>query len=312
MRLFAPAATDEQIKRKKIRDYYMPPTGLGPMAYSAMGFALLCLFALLIWLGAMTVILAIVAIAATVPFAIAWVIFNERGQGASDEDIDYWRDEDFDGVIARVCEEAGYDSADLINPGDPIVIIGFPRFENLRVRHARDDGSAAKSWRFKVRVGEDGATRFTPPSLTVLHFTKDHLIAYQCDLDLVRGDVLNESVSEYFWQDIVSLQIDKQSVSWADEDEALVRQWARALPPERKEKYAALWAEGASLPAPSDRRTTLRLKTNTGTGLEIVIGDERFAEYEDDGGLAGSIGWRNNEAIARLRKLLRDRKSGRK
>jgi len=312
MRLFGPALSDEQIKRKKIRAYYEPPKGWGPMAYGGIGFALVGLFALLAWFGAMTLILVIAAIAATIPFAIAWVVFNERMQGASDEDIDYWRDEDCDAVIARVCEEAGYESDDLVNPGDPIVIIGFTRFENLRVRHARDDGSAAKAWRFKVRVGDDGMTRFTPPSLTILHFTQDHLIAYQCDLDLIRGEVLNESVSEYFWQDIVSLQIDKQSVSWADEDEALVRQWARNLPAARREKYAALWADEASLPAPSDRRTTLRLKTNTGTGLEIVIGDERFAEYEDDGGLTGSIGWRNNEAITRLRKLLRDRKAGRR
>jgi len=179
------------------------------------------------------------------------------------------------------------------------------------VHHARDDGHVAKSWRFKVRIGEDGATRFTPPSLTILHFARDHLIAYQCDLDLLSGRTFNESVSEYFWQDIVSLQIDKQSVSWAEEDEALVRQWARSLPKERKRKYAALWSDNVSFAVPSERRTVLRLKTTTGNGLEIVMGDERFAEY-DDAADKGGLEWRNAKAVARLRKLLRDRKAGRK
>jgi hypothetical protein len=303
MGLFGSGRTAEQIKREKIREYFEPKKGLGPYHFLAIGFGLVALFFVLVYFEAPVAVLVGAALVSMIPLAISGVMLNALAQAATDEDIDYWRDEDCDAVIARVCEETGYDSDDLLNPGDPIVIEGFARFDNLKVRHAQDD--VTKAWRFKVRIGEDGITRFTPPSLTILHFTRDHLIAYQCDLDLLSGQVLNENISEYFWQDIVSLQIDKQSLTCADDDRALVLQWASYLRPEHKKKYAALWSKDAALP--SNMRTTVHLKTTTGTGLEIVVGDERYAERSNE-----TVTQHNDEAIARLRKLLRDRKAGRK
>lgn len=307
----ARSGDEEQIKRRKIRAYFTPKKGIGLLGFSGIGLLSASLFALLAWFGVPAVVTAAGIAISIVPFALAFLKYDEQAHAATDQQIDDWRDEDFDAVIERVRAEAADDNGEPVDPEDLIIIIGFVRFENLRVRHARDDGSA-KGWRFKVRVGEDGVTRFTPPSLTVLHFTSDHLIAYQCDLDLLTGKVLNETVAEYFWQDIVALQIDKQFVSWAEEDPALVHQWAQDLPKEYREKYAALWSDEGSPVAPSDRRTTVRLRTNTGTGLEIVVGDERFADYADEDGTAHGIAWRNNESIARLRILLRDRKAGRR
>jgi hypothetical protein len=172
------------------------------------------------------------------------------------------------------------------------------------VRRSHDE--APHAWRFKVKVGKDGITRFTPPCLTVLHFTKDHLIAYQCNLDLLSGKALNETIEEYFWQDIVSLQIEKQVMPPADDEFALMQQWSKSLPGAMAEKYEPLFSEEAA-ELPTGKRTILRLKTNTGSGLEIVVEDERFADNPDE----DSLQIRNEKAIAKLRKLLRDRKARR-
>lgn len=297
---------DEDDRRAKIRQYFTPARGPEPPAFVAAG--LCCLGALLVfslfdlpgWVGLGA------AVAAVVLFAIAWVSFTERSQRASDEDIDLWRDEDFDALIEEVSSDAALNTADLIDPDDPIVIVGLPRFKNLKVRHNRDGEDTPQIWRFKVKVGEDGVTRFTPPCLTVLHFTKDHLIAYQCDFDLLSGLPLNETIEEYFWQDIVTLQIEKQSLPADDDERALYRQWSAELPEKQAEKYQPLFSDNPAV-LPTGKRTTLRLKTNSGGGLETVVADERFVEnaHED------SLQIRNERAIARLRRLLRERKARR-
>ena len=303
---FGPAKTDEQIKRAMIRQYFEPDKGPPPWIFAAAG--ALCLVAMLAfaYFELSFYATAAAAILAVVLFAVAWVSFNERAQRADDVDIDIWRDEDFETLVADVSTDAALNAADLIDPDHPIVIAGLPRFKNLKVSRSHDDGNLPQSWRFKVKVGEDGITRFTPPCLTILHFTKDHLIAYQCDLDLLSGVPLNETIEEFFWQDIVSLQIEKQTLSPDHEDEPLYDQLAEAMPDEKVGRFGAFRSEEAAV-LPTGKRTTLRLKTNAGGGLEIVIADERYVDNAGDESLQA----RNEKAVARLRKLLRDRKARR-
>jgi hypothetical protein len=295
--------SDEDIKRSLIRQYFTPDKGPPPWVFASLGG--LCVIALFVFLalGLPSYSSIVAAILAVVSFAVAWVSFNERAQRATDDDIDFWRDEDFDRIVAEVCEDAALNTADLIDPDDPIVIAGLPRFKHLKVSRSHDDGSGPQAWRFKVKVGRDGVTRVTPPCLSVLHFTKDHLIAYQCDLDLLSGRALNETIEEYFWQDIATLQIEKQSLAAADDEFALFQQWSQGMPGDVAEKYDPLFS-GKTQVLPTGRRTTLRLKTNSGGGLEIVVADERFVDNPGEDSLQA----RNDQAIARLRKLLRDRK----
>jgi hypothetical protein len=274
--------------------------------FVALGVGALAVLVLLSYFGLPAWSDVAAAITAVVLFAIAWVSFNERAQRATDDDIDIWRDDDFDAVVEEVSADAALNADDLIDPDYPIVIAGLPRFKNLKVHHSHDDGNVPQSWRFKVKVGADGITRYTPPCLTVLHFTKDHLIAYQCDLDLLSGTRLNEITEEYFWQDIVSLQIEKQTLAPEYEDEPLYDQLAESMPDEKAGRFAAFRSQQAAV-LPTGKRTTLRLKTNAGGGLEIVIADERYVDNAGDESLQA----RNEKAVARLRKLLRDRKARR-
>lgn len=303
MSWFGTGQSDEDYKRSMIRHYFAPDKGPPPWIFAVFGGACVALLIAFLAFDLPSYASLAVAILGVIGFAVAWVSFNERSARATDEDLDFWRDEDFDRIVAEVCEDAALNTADLIDPEDPIVIAGLPRFKNLKISRSHDDGSAPQAWRFKVKVGRDGITRFTPPCLTVLHFTKDHLIAYQCDLDLLSGKALNETIEEYFWQDIANLQIERQSLAAADDEFAIFQQWSRDLPDDMAEKYGPLFSDRAQV-LPTGKRTTLRLKTNAGGGLEIVVADERFVENPGDDSLQA----RNEKAIARLRKLLRDRK----
>jgi hypothetical protein len=120
------------------------------------------------------------------------------------------------------------------------------------------------------------------------------------------GTRLNEITEEYFWQDIVSLQIEKQTLAPEYEDEPLYDQLAESMPDEKAGRFAAFRSQQAAV-LPTGKRTTLRLKTNAGGGLEIVIADERYVDNAGDESLQA----RNEKAVARLRKLLRDRKARR-
>lgn len=300
-----PVKSEEQQKREMIRQYFEPDKGpqpwmLGSAGLLCMGAAILLSYFALSFYATVTA-----AILSVVLFAIGWVIFNERERRADDALIDAWRDQDFRAVVNRISEDAALAASDLMDPRHPIVFVGLPRFENLLVRHNHDDGSVRRRWRFKVKVGRDGVTRFTPPCLTVLHFTKDHLLAYQCDLNLITGKVLNETLDEYFWQDIASLQIERQTLPTEADDRSLYQQWSQDMPDDKSERYEPVLAKEPAVLA-TGKCTILRLKTTSGGGLQIVLADERLADNPHD-----PLQAKNEEAVARLRKLLRDRKARR-
>lgn len=301
-----PGAIDEKTKRAKIRQYFAPDRGPQPSLFIGFGAGAVFAAVILGYFHLPSWCLIAACLVAIVFFSIAWVSFNEREQRARDEDLDIWRDEDFARIVKLVSDDAKLNAADLIDPDNPIVFYGLPRFKHLKIHHNHDDGTVRPRWQFKVKVGADRITRYSPPCLTVLHFSKDHLLAYQCDLDLTRGVPLNETIDEYFWQDIASLQIERQTLATEHDDRSLYAQWSEDMPEEQAERYAALKAEEIQV-LPTGKRTILRLKTTNGGGLEIVIGDERFV----DNGADDTLPMRNAAALARLRKLLRDRKARR-
>lgn len=75
---------------------------------------------------------------------------------------------------------------------DPLVII------TPLLRAGADDWALWKK-------GEDGVLRFGYYRLIVIRLTDRHLGAYTCDYNFVRNVVLNESTTEYHYQDVVSV-----------------------------------------------------------------------------------------------------------
>jgi hypothetical protein len=303
---FGPKQSEEQIKRAMIRQYFASERGLPPWTFAAGGGVSLAVMIALVVFAVSFYGTVAAAVLTVVLFAIAWVAFDERSRRADDDDIDFWRDEDFAALTERIGRDVRRTTPGLIDPLHPIVFAGVPRFEKLQLRRSHDNGTLRQRWRVKFKVGRDKVTRFTPPCLTLLYFTKDHLIAYQCDLNLLNGQVINETLDEYFWQDIAALQIERQSLPTETDDRQLYEQVAENMPNEDAERYAPLRAD-----EPAElwigKRTILRLKTNSGGGLEIVLADERLTGKPD----ADSLQIRNEKAIEKLRLLLRDRKARR-
>jgi hypothetical protein len=303
---FGPKQSEEQIKRAMIRQYFASERGLPPWTYAAGGGVSLAVMIALVVFAISFYGTVAAAVLTVVLFAIAWVSFDERSRRADDDDIDFWRDEDFEALIERIGRDVMRTTPGLIDPKHPIVFAGMPRFDNLEIRRSHDNGTLRQRWRVKFKVGRDKVTRFTPPCLTLLYFTKDHLIAYQCDLNLLSGQVINETLDEYFWQDISTLQIERQSLPTETDDRQLYEQVAENMPADEAERYAPLSAD-----EPAElwigKRTILRLKTNSGGGLEIVLADERLTGKPDE----DSLQIRNEKAIDKLRLLLRDRKARR-
>jgi len=107
--------------------------------------------------------------------------------------------EDLAGAKERSLQKASIDTSELI--GESILITG-PRFWNT--------GGAICLY----RKGEDNVLRFNPINLTVLHLTQHQLIAYQCCVDLLTGNLLNESTEEFFYKDIVSVTTKTESQTY--------------------------------------------------------------------------------------------------
>lgn len=305
---FAPT-DEEKAKRAKIKAYFGPDKASGALPFFVLGATSAAFAIVLLRWDFPSEYLLVLATLSLVLLAIGVVLFYRKTLRAKDEDIDAWRKEDLDKIIAAVPDKADFDGGHLINRDDPIVIIGFLRFKKLRAAYAPRNGQRAKGWRFQVKAGKDGITRWTPLNLVVLHHTAKQLIAYQCDVDLVRGTAFNESVEEYFWKDLVSLQIEEETVSWAEMDPDLIRYWTGNLPKDHCMKYEALLAAKPKSigPVPPDRRSILQLKANSGFGLKIILSDERFVEpASDPEQLEGSWEAGNEDAITRLRNLLRE------
>ena len=57
------------------------------------------------------------------------------------------------------------------------------------------------------KMGRDLQYRYTPSSLTILLFTEDFLASYQCVVDLEEGSFTKEMASQFFYEDLVAVQV---------------------------------------------------------------------------------------------------------
>src|SRR2546425_6912812 len=126
-----------------------------------------------------------------------WLIYS-WSQQPTDEQVDRWVAEALQHVRKGALAKGGVDSSELV--AETIVLFG-PRFWDI--------GGADAG----IKKGRDGILRFMPLGATVLNFTADQLLIYQCALDLASGNLLNESTDEYFYRDIVSVSTQSESLT---------------------------------------------------------------------------------------------------
>lgn len=199
----------------------------------------------------------------------------------SDRQMDRWIEEDLNRVAETALTRLGLDESQLLNPEDPVIVTG-PRFWDTA---GADIG---------VRLGKDGEIRFTPMGVTVINFGHDQLVAYQCALDLMTGNPLSESTDEYFYQDVVAVSTQSDSVSF---DEAMLTRQAR--------RFLKGMIENGKLQLKAAE--TFVLTTSGGTSLRVVLDDPQLAEMAGGGRIPKT---RAEKAIGKVRTMLRAKKGG--
>jgi hypothetical protein len=200
----------------------------------------------------------------------------------SDAQMDTWLQEDIGALEPRALAKAGVDTTELIREG--VVVIG-PRFRNLA-------GAL-----FGFRRGADDRARFTPVHVTIINFTEHQLVTYQCALDLTTGKPLNECVSEYFYNDVVSVatQSDALTYSLSDLDERLVS------------KIPKLKDSAVNGQIQVNSAETFILSTSGGTSVRVELNDPVLIRELGGGELP--LEWAEN-AVQAVRKMLREKKAG--
>ena len=201
-------------------------------------------------------------------------------QKPTDEQMDAWTQEDLKGLQARALAKTGLDPSELV--AEPVMVYG-PRFWRV--------GGAEVA----IKKGKDGIVRFMPLGVTVINFTQNQLVAYQCALDLTTGNPLSESTDEYFYRDVVSVSTQSKTLTW---DQAALNASALAM-----EALSPLLTAGK---LQFNDAETFVLTTSGGTSIEVVLSDPKLIDSVGGGSIPTDMA---EKAVQTVRKMLREKKA---
>ncbi|NJL29512.1 MAG: hypothetical protein HC897_17305 [Thermoanaerobaculia bacterium] len=260
----------EEEKREMIRRYFIP---FPRWAVVLIGFTI---FYILSSKLELTIILL-----ASIPLAVGFYAIKRASTGPSDSQMDSWIAEDFAALGAKSIEKCNLDPAKKIR--DPVMLTG-PRF--------RKQGGV----KFAVKRGKDKKIRFNPLDVVIVHFLPDCLAVYQCALDLTTGNALNETASEYFYKDIVSVATQTDSVTID------AGQLSRDAVKFFKEAKNALINGKLQF----DDGEEFRLVTSAGTSVNIFLRSEIIVKAAGGGVISTELA---DNAVKAIRSMLREKKA---
>ncbi|MFY9823774.1 MAG: hypothetical protein WAM82_20505, partial [Thermoanaerobaculia bacterium] len=136
-----------------------------------------------------------------------------------------------------------------------------------------------------------------PVSVTVINFTEHQLVAYQCALDLTTGKPLNESVDEYFYNDIVSVATTSDTFTYSLTE--LDRRLLSRAPGIKKSAVNGKIQVNAG--------ETFILSTSGGNSVRVILNDPVLVQGLGGGELP--LEWAE-QAVQAVRKMLREKKAG--
>lgn len=198
----------------------------------------------------------------------------------TDQQVDAWIEEALKDVRSKALAKTGIDQSELV--ADPVVVYG-PRFWNI--------GGADVG----IKKGADGVVRFMPLGVTVINFTANQLLAYQCALDLATNNPLNESTDEYFYRDVVS--VSTQSKSRSFDLAAIPKAFAGG-------KLKSLIVNGK---LQFNSAELFVLTTSGGTSIEVLLQDPQLIQKAGGGSIPTHLA---DKAVQAVRKMLREKKAG--
>jgi len=185
--------TDNE-KRNALRKYFAKPPGF---AWLLLGVGVLVVLAGLAGGGGTYILLGILMAAGG-----GALIYNSMGTRPSDAQVDQWLEEDIQALIPKALSKCGLTEDELI--GDPLAIRGPIYWEVTGVNEAD----------LVFRKGEDGLARFGVYDVSIIFLTDQRLTAYKCYFNFLKNVALNESTTEYFYQDVVSVSTREISTSY--------------------------------------------------------------------------------------------------
>ncbi len=195
-------------------------------------------------------------------FGIFWHYFSIIRP--DDEAMDEWTVEELQDLESRAFELIDLDSHSGL--AAPIVLAGFPQVELM--------GSAFRSSRY----GQDHVLRYTPRALTVLCFTPKQVVAYEGAIDLVTGNRIYENVREFFYKDISSIGLVKETLR---KDMRLMFLWRDIFGPgpwSFVERLTRLFS-GRTGDGTINRnsRELFKIGLLDGSSVKVILRDGRFA-----------------------------------
>lgn len=112
--------------------------------------------------------------------------YNKSEPKPSDKQMDEWFEQDKRRLVIDAKNKLGLVDEKILNPNDPLVIVG-------------PQSSA------KFRVGDDEIVRFSAYEIVVIFLSDYHLGAYSCDFDFATALTTSEQTQEYHYTDVVSV-----------------------------------------------------------------------------------------------------------
>ncbi len=217
-------------------------------------------------LGIVLIILGLVTIAIYVGIAfIAGGIFlwyKWIKNKPTDQQYDEWVKEDLSKLHQIALQKLGVDESTLVR--DVVYITGINFWD-------------VPSGLIKYKKGKDSKLRYNPIVVDVINFGKDQILIYECIIDMLTGNRLNESTEEFFYKDIVSVST--------------------------KNIEAKKFKLG-NTEYKMDKAQAFVLTTSGGTSITVVLKDEALMKT------IGDISTNNaDQAIQSIRTMLRDKKA---
>lgn len=196
--------------------------------------------------------------------------------------MDRWLDRDLERVARRAVEKCGIE--DIERVAESVILTGPdivpPEVAEFSFRRTRRD-----------------ITRFTPVGVAVLNFAEHEIFGYQCVFDRFTGNAVNETTHEFFYQDIVSVSTETETLTLEKRD--LTRRARRLL---RRQ------IRGNKLQIPGTEVFTL---STSGTAtFQITIGMVLERLHQLVMGKGGRVDVDEaDRAIKGMRKMLREKKT---
>ncbi|MFY0602169.1 MAG: hypothetical protein JXR03_21010 [Cyclobacteriaceae bacterium] len=199
----------------------------------------------------------------------------------SDRQFDTYLEESLQTLEEQAKDKLRLDDADLVKDTESVLSPVFWRISGAE---------------FGLKKGNDRAIRYTPVCVALIFFTEHKLCIYQCSLDLTTGNPLNVGSKKYFYEDVVSIETESNTITIDRND--IKKEVFRHLP--------KLNDSIVNNKLQINQSEQFVLTTRGGNSIKIQLPDYTILNYGVDGELVSS---RSDQAIASVEAMLDSKKS---